>query len=71
MSGPGHYRDGMDIIAEIQREQQIVNAAYVRAEELGQRPPASGMPGLEEWRRQVLRDAGETHTILRGERIPL
>ena len=62
-----------DVVAELQRQGGIVAAAEEAAEARGEQPlpPLSGMPGFEGWKRRVLRAAGETYTIIRGQRVPL
>lgn len=61
----------MDVVAELQREQTIVNDAARAALERGESIPLSGMPGFETWRQRVLREAGEGYQIVAGQQVPL
>lgn len=44
----------MNEITLIQNEQRYVERVRARQERQGLRPPLSGMPGLQEWRDQIL-----------------
>lgn len=68
---PVYETPGFNVIAELQRQQTIIDDARRSAEDRGAQPPASGMPGYEPWARQMLVLAGESYTITRGEKVAL
>lgn len=60
-----------DVIADLQRQQHIVDVARQTAEMHGNGAPGSGTEHYGQWRRRVLREAGETYRIVRGEQVTL
>jgi hypothetical protein len=65
------YDTDDDMIADLQRQCGIIEAARWCAEARDEHPPLSGMPGSVEFNVAALAAAGETYRIVAGAKIPL
>ena len=65
------YQDSDELIADIRRQQAIVDAARRALDEAGKPAPDSGSEYYAAWYQRVLSAAGETYTIHYGQRVAL
>jgi hypothetical protein len=65
------YINNAEMIADIQRQQLIVDDARRALAADGKTAPASGSEGFAAWHRSVLKDAGETYSIEWGQKVAL
>jgi len=62
---------GFDVVAELQRQQTILEKAREKARAQGKYTPSSGSLHYEDWAVRTLAAAGETYIIRRGRKVPI
>lgn len=68
---PRGRREAFDVVAELQRQQKIIEADRQLADFNDEIIPKSGEEGYQNYIRHVLREAGETYVITHGRKVSL